>query len=52
MGQGIANKVLNRISGMRLGVIRNRTRESAIAAYTDFGVSRDRIVNVSSAGEL
>jgi hypothetical protein len=44
--------VLNRIYGMRLGVIRNRTREMAIAAYTHFGVSRDRIVNVSSAGEL
>ena len=52
MSRGIANQVLNRIPGMHLAVICNRTVASAIAAYADFGVPRDRIVEVSSAGEL
>ena len=52
MGRGIANQVLNRIPGMHLAVICNRTVAAAIAAYADFGVPRDHIVEVSSLGEL
>jgi predicted homoserine dehydrogenase-like protein len=52
MGKGIANQVLNHVSGMRLAVICNRTVSSAIAAYTDFGVPLDRIVEVDSADAL
>ena len=52
MGRGLANQVLNYMPGMRLAVICNRTLAAAIAAYTDFGVPRERIVVVKSAGEL
>jgi predicted homoserine dehydrogenase-like protein len=52
MGRGLANQVLNYMPGMRLAVICNRTVAAAIAAYTDFGVPRDQVVEVRSAGEL
>lgn len=52
MGRGLANQVLNHMPGMRLSVICNRTMAAAIAAFTDFGVPRDEIVEVASAGAL
>ena len=52
MGRGLANQVLNYMPGLRLAVICNRTVEAAIAAYTDFGVPREDIVEVRTAGEL
>jgi predicted homoserine dehydrogenase-like protein len=52
MGRGIANQVLNYMPGMHLAVICNRTLAAAIAAYADFGVPREQIVAVKSAGEL
>lgn len=52
MGRGLANQVLNYMPGLRLAVISNRTVEAAIAAYTDFGVPREDIVEVRTAGEL
>lgn len=52
MGRGIANQVLNYMPGMHLSVICNRNVAAAIAAYVDFGVPRDRIVDVSSPGAL
>lgn len=52
MGRGITNQVLNYMPGMHLAVICNRTIAAAIAAFTDFGVPRDRIVAVESADQL
>ena len=52
MGRGLANQVLNYMPGLRLAVICNRTVEAAIAAYADFGVKREDIVEVQTAGEL
>lgn len=52
MGRGLANQVLNYMPGLRLAVICNRTVEAAIAAYADFGVKREDIVEVRTAGEL
>jgi predicted homoserine dehydrogenase-like protein len=52
MGRGIANQVLNYMPGMHLAVICNRSLAAAIAAYADFGVPREQIVAVKSAGEL
>ncbi len=52
MGRGIANQVLNYIAGMELSAICNRSLPAAIAAYTDFGVPLDRIVEVSSPDQL
>lgn len=52
MGRGIANQVLNYMPGMHLAVICNRTVAAAIAAYADFGVPRDRIVEVKSVSAL
>lgn len=52
MGRGLANQVLNYMPGLRLAVICNRTVAAALAAYTDFGVPRERIVVVKSAGQL
>ncbi|MHA3980935.1 NAD(P)H-dependent oxidoreductase [Halovulum sp. GXIMD14794] len=52
MGRGIANQVLNYMPGMELSVICNRTVAAAIAAYEDYGVPRERIVEVTTPGEL
>lgn len=52
MGRGLANQVVNYMPGMNLAVICNRNVEAAVAAYADFGVARDRIVEVKTAGEL
>ena len=52
MGRGLANQVLNYMPGLHLAVICNRTVAAALAAYTDFGVPRERIVAVESAGQL
>lgn len=52
MGRGIANQVLNYITGMELSAICNRSLPAAIAAYTDFGVPRERIVEVSTSDQL
>jgi predicted homoserine dehydrogenase-like protein len=52
MGRGIANQVLNYLPGMRLSVICNRTLAAAVSAYSDFGVPREQIVEVTSAGAL
>lgn len=52
MGRGIANQVLNYMPGMELSAICNRSLPAAIAAYADFGVPRDRIVKVSTSGQL
>ncbi len=52
MGRGIANQVLNYMPGMELSAICNRSLPAAIAAYADFGVPRDRIVEVSTSGQL
>lgn len=52
MGRGVANQVLNHMQGLRLAVICNRTVEAAIAAYTDFGVPRERVVEVRTGAEL
>lgn len=52
MGRGIANQVLNHMPGMELSAICNRSPQAAIAAYTDCGVPRDRIVEVSTSGQL
>jgi predicted homoserine dehydrogenase-like protein len=52
MGRGIANQVLNHMPGMRVAVICNRTVAAAIAAYADFGVPREDIVEVRTAGQL
>ena len=52
MGRGLANQVLNYMPGLRLAVICNRTLAAALAAYTDFGVPRERIVVVESADQL
>jgi predicted homoserine dehydrogenase-like protein len=52
MSRGIANQALHYLPGMRLSVICNRTVAAAVAAYTDFGVPREQIVEVASAGAL
>jgi predicted homoserine dehydrogenase-like protein len=52
MGRGIANQVLNYVPGMELSAICNRSLPAAIAAYTDFGVPRDRIVEASTPDQL
>ncbi|SEN50706.1 Predicted homoserine dehydrogenase, contains C-terminal SAF domain [Loktanella fryxellensis] len=52
MGRGIANQVLNYMPGMQLSAICNRSLPAAIAAYTDHGVPRDRIVVVETADRL
>lgn len=52
MGRGIANQVLNHMPGFRLSVICNRTVPAAIAAYADFGIPREQIVEVATAGQL
>jgi predicted homoserine dehydrogenase-like protein len=52
MGRGIANQVLNYMPGMQLSAICNRNLAAAIAAYADFGVPRDHIVEVSTANQL
>jgi len=52
MGRGIANQTLNYMPGMRLAVICNRSIEAAVAAYTDFGVPRERVVEVRTAAAL
>lgn len=52
MGRGIANQVLGYMPGIELSAICNRSLAAAIAAYTDCGVPRDRIVEVSTPGQL
>jgi len=52
MGRGIANQVLNYMPGMELSAICNRSLPAAIAAYADFGVPADRIVEVHTVGQL
>lgn len=52
MGRGIANQVLNYMPGLDLSVICNRNVAAAVAAYEDFGVPRDRIVEVTSGAAL
>ncbi len=52
MGRGIANQVVNYMPGMRLSVICNRTLATAIAAYTDVGVPREQVVEVTTSGAL
>jgi predicted homoserine dehydrogenase-like protein len=52
MARGLANQVLNRMTGMRLSAICNRTIAAGIAAYEDFGVSRDQIVVAETAAAI
>jgi predicted homoserine dehydrogenase-like protein len=52
MGRGIVNQVLNHMPGLDVPVICNRTVEAAIRAYTDHGVPRERVVEVTSAEAL
>ena len=52
MGRGIVNQVLNHMPGLDIPVICNRTVEAAIRAYGDFGVPRERIREVATAGQL
>jgi predicted homoserine dehydrogenase-like protein len=52
MGRGLANQVLNYMPGLRLAVIVNRNVEAAIRAYTDFGMAREDVVEVTSAAAL
>lgn len=52
MGRGLANQALNYMQGMRLSVICNRNVDAAIAAYADFGVPRENIVEVTTGPEL
>lgn len=52
MGRGIANQVLGYMPGIELSAICNRSLPAAIAAYTDFGVPRDRIVEVNTPERL
>lgn len=52
MGRGIVNQVLNYMPGMDVPVIVNRTVEAGIKAYTDFGVPREKVVEVTTVGEL
>jgi predicted homoserine dehydrogenase-like protein len=49
-GRGFALQVINRVPGMRLVAIANRTLEGAERAYHDAGV--DDFVRVSSVGDL
>jgi predicted homoserine dehydrogenase-like protein len=52
MARGLANQTLNYMPGMRPAVICNRTVEAAIAAYTDFGVPREAVVEVTTGTAL
>jgi predicted homoserine dehydrogenase-like protein len=52
MGRGIVNQTLHHMQGMHLAVICTRRIDRAIAAYVDFGVPADQVVEVASAGEL
>ncbi len=52
MGKGIANQVLNHMTGINMPVICNRTVETAIAVYTSIGVAREDIVEVSTPAAL
>jgi predicted homoserine dehydrogenase-like protein len=52
MGRGIVNQVLNHMPGIDVPVICNRTVEAAIRAYTENGVPRERVVEVTSAEAL
>ena len=52
MGRGIVNQVLNYMPGLDIPVICNRTVAAAIRAYTDFGVPRERVVEVASTDQL
>jgi len=50
MARGVANQIVNSVSGMELVAIANRTPANAVRAYAEAGV--ENVVEVTTLGEL